>query len=182
VQAQKQNPGQITLEKARLTQARTLAVRRQDWEEVKKIDGEIEALVGPSKPATPEPTSDLLTKVNQRNRRANMEAVRKAEMMEVERKRRERQLALSGVTVPHDPSARLKTVARVFNSAAPSRFVSCFFYSSPDLTGCSKPDLEHQVLWALLRYKHRLQVEAVHQHCPHLLFPLLTKANRLKVQ
>ena len=126
VQSQKQNPGQITLEKARLTQARTLSVRRQDWDEVKRIDAELEALAGTSKATPREATSDLLAKVNERNRRANMEAVRKAEMMEVERKRRERQLALSGVAVPHDPSARLKTIPRLFNSATPSRF-DCFF-------------------------------------------------------
>ena len=60
--------------------------------------------------------ADMLAKVNERNRKANLEAVRKAELMEAERKRRERRAAMAGTgtPVPSDPSARLKVTPRTF--------------------------------------------------------------------
>jgi RNA polymerase-associated protein RTF1 len=63
----------------------------------------------------------MLAKVNERNRKANMDAVRKAEMAEAERKKKERKsLAQNGErSTPIDPSARLKTVPRMFNSNTP---------------------------------------------------------------
>src|ERR1700759_3729444 len=67
---------------------------------------------------------DKLAKVNERNRKANLEAVRRAELAEAERKRKERKLAaMHGgelrPSTPHDPSARLKTVPKVFAAATP---------------------------------------------------------------
>lgn len=111
-----------TMEKSRLMQARTLAQRRNDYNEVAEIDAKLAELVT-SQPAKDE-TVDLLAKVNERNRKANMEAVRKAELAEVERKRRERKLVASGTATPVDPSARLKIKPRLFDIATPtSRFV-----------------------------------------------------------
>ncbi|KAG6823259.1 hypothetical protein H0H93_003955 [Arthromyces matolae] len=49
-----------------------------------------------------------------------MEAVRKAELAEAERKRRERKLAASGTATPVDPSARLKIKPRLFDIATPT--------------------------------------------------------------
>jgi hypothetical protein len=50
-----------------------------------------------------------------------MEAVRKAEMAEFERKKKERKLLAQngGRSTPVDPSARLKTLPRMFNSNTP---------------------------------------------------------------
>lgn len=117
--------GMITVERSGLNAARTLALRRNDLEEVAQIDARLAALGDPVKSRSEEAV-DPLAKVNERNRKANMEAVRRAELAEAERKRRERKLAAAGTLVPVlDPSARLKTVPRLFNSATPtaSRFI-----------------------------------------------------------
>ncbi|TFY83238.1 hypothetical protein EWM64_g776 [Hericium alpestre] len=110
-----------SMEKSRLHQQRTLALRRNDLVEVATLDKQIEeltVLMGPATPRASEDRNDLLAKVNERNRRANLEAVRERELLEAERKRRERKLAAShaGTPVPSDASARLKTVPRMFAS------------------------------------------------------------------
>jgi RNA polymerase-associated protein RTF1 len=114
-----------TMERSRLNQARTLAMRRHDQDEVEVIDKQLAEL--PVLPAAREElVSDMLAKVNERNRKANLEAVRKSEIQEVERKRRDRKLQVaaraSGTSTPVDPSARLKTIPKLFNSI--SRCVS----------------------------------------------------------
>lgn len=120
-QVQNNKPtGMSTLERSRLTQARTLAMRRHDYDEVKDIDIQLAAAEIVTAPARVEAV-DVLAKVNERNRKANQEAVRRAEMAESERKRRERKLvAAGGAATPQDPSARLKTVPRLFNAATPT--------------------------------------------------------------
>ncbi|KAH9947753.1 hypothetical protein B0H21DRAFT_806805 [Amylocystis lapponica] len=110
--ANKPAASSATMERSRLTQARTLAYRRQDFTEVEAIDKQIAALA-PAVPANgaadEESLTDVLARVNERNRKANLEQVRKAELQEAERKRRERKLAakLSSRSVPfvltHDP-------------------------------------------------------------------------------
>ena len=84
------------MERSRLNQARTLAQRRNDWHEVAEIDAKLaeEAARTPVKEPAPKTNNvqDLLAKVNERNRKANMEAVRKAEMAEMERKKKGRKL------------------------------------------------------------------------------------------
>jgi hypothetical protein len=115
-----------TMERSRLNQARTLALRRQDYTEVETIDQQLSEL--PAAASRDEDISDMLAKVNERNRKANLEAVRKAELQEAERKRRERKsqaARAAGTPTPQDPSARLKTVPKLFNSI--SRFVFCHF-------------------------------------------------------
>ncbi|KAJ7030799.1 plus-3-domain-containing protein [Mycena alexandri] len=121
-------------ERSRLTAERTLAMRRQEWGEVRRVEAkskEAGAVQQPADRRAAEP--DLLAKVNERNRKANAEAVRKMEAAEAERKRRERKLAKTqqgqggeGVDMRIlDPSARLRTVPRVWESATPgSRCVS----------------------------------------------------------
>lgn len=126
---QQQSAAAITLERSRLMQAKTLAVRRQDYVEVADIDAKLKELPVIQAPREEEEESlaDKLARVNERNRKANLEGVRKAELLEAERKRRERKLASargSGVHTPSDPSARLKTIPRTFNDT--SRFVLCF--------------------------------------------------------
>jgi RNA polymerase-associated protein RTF1 len=125
LQSTKHSAGWLTMEKSRLTQARTLAIRRQDYDEVKDIDAKLEALALSTATSTErtrdDGSADMLAKVNERNRKANLEAVRKAEIMEAERKRRERKLAASGTATQQDPSARLKILPRLFNAATTSR-------------------------------------------------------------
>ncbi|KAJ6624731.1 hypothetical protein B0H10DRAFT_2005859 [Mycena sp. CBHHK59/15] len=102
-------PGAVA-ERARLIATRTLAFRRQDYAEVAEIDAQLALAPAPAPAAAKESAQDLLARVNERNRRANMEAVRRAEVLEAERRRRERRM---GVV---DPSARLRTVPRLFEN------------------------------------------------------------------
>jgi len=127
-----------TMERSRLNQARTLALRRHDFDEVGVIDRQLAELPAMA-PTREEEISDMLAKVNERNRKANLDAVRKSEIHEVERKRRDRQLQAaaraSGTSTPVDPSARLRTVPKLFNSI--SRFVSVYPSIHPDSVFCS---------------------------------------------
>ena len=121
--ASKSQANRVTLERARLTQARTLALRRNDKTEVAMLDAQLAELAVESSPAKPEPTEDasaLLAKVNERNRKANQEAIRRAEHQEAERKRRERR----GTPTSLDPSGRLRTVRRMLDS----RYGFSFFF------------------------------------------------------
>jgi RNA polymerase-associated protein RTF1 len=115
-EAGKSQANRVTLEKARLIQARMLALRRNDKTEVAMLDAQLAELAVESSPTKPEPTEDasaLLAKVNERNRRANQEAIRRAELQEAERKRRERRLGTPTIV---DPTGRLRTVPRKFDS------------------------------------------------------------------
>lgn len=138
------NPSTLKMERQRLNQARSLAQKRHDYTEVAELEQKISELqaqidasgidhvVGDSR-------DEALRKVNERNRKANVEAVRKAELAESERKRREREMmakaareggTAAGVAIAmkHDPSARLKTVPRMFNPSTPTtRFVRVTF-------------------------------------------------------
>ena len=89
----------LTMERSRLQQARTLAIRRQDYAEVAQIDAKLAELQAnaPAK-SREESSTDVLAKLNERNRRLNQEQVRKAERAEMERKRRERQLRAGTAT------------------------------------------------------------------------------------
>ncbi|EKM78499.1 hypothetical protein AGABI1DRAFT_60711 [Agaricus bisporus var. burnettii JB137-S8] len=112
--------GNNTLERSRLNAARALAIRRNDTEEVAQIDDQLASL-GPIRSRHSEESVDPLAKVNERNRKANMEAVRQAELVASARKRNERKLAAAGTPTPaSDPSARLRTLPRMFNSATPT--------------------------------------------------------------
>lgn len=119
--------GWSTLEKSRLNQARVLAQRRHDFAEVAEIDiklAEFAAAMGDEED-TRTRGDDVLAKLSEKNRKANFESVRKAEVMEAEKRRRERKLALSGksgTATPTDPSARLRTIPRTtVTTASPSR-------------------------------------------------------------
>ncbi|KAF8960863.1 hypothetical protein BDZ97DRAFT_1273077 [Flammula alnicola] len=121
-QLQAKNTTLSTVDRSMLNQQRTLALRRQDYDEVAEIDAKLAADAAKMhEPAKAEPM-DLLAKVNERNRKANMEAVRKAELEGAERKRRERKLAMEsgGTSTPIDPSARLKITPRTFNASTPT--------------------------------------------------------------
>lgn len=100
-----------SLERSRLSQRKTLAEKRHDYKEVEELDKLIKELDTEYADLQPPTTSnddmhDLLEMVNERNRRANMEAVRKAEAEFAERKRRERRLAAAGCSRPGTPSLK----------------------------------------------------------------------------
>ena len=102
---------ELVSERARLEQALSLAEARRDFDEVDALQKQLAALAGPngssapssaSRPAadTPPPSSsqngggggkqnavDIVAMVNERNRRANAEAIRKAELAEQERRK-----------------------------------------------------------------------------------------------
>ncbi|KAI1792802.1 plus-3-domain-containing protein [Ganoderma leucocontextum] len=105
----------LTMERSRLQQARTLAFRRKDFPEVAQIDAKLAELQA-SAPAKEEDASDVLAKVNERNRRLNQEQVRKAERAEMDRKRREKLLragAGSGAATPTLTGGALDAAARL---------------------------------------------------------------------
>jgi RNA polymerase-associated protein RTF1 len=147
------------MERSRLNQARTLAQRRNDWNEVAEIDAKLAEAARTSEQEHPPRTDnvqDLLAKVNERNRKANMEAVRKAEMAEVERKKKERKLLAQngGRSTPVDPSARLKTLPRIFNSNTPvTRLVTISYWRNRMLIYILL-DLGHLSLLLLLCRQH----------------------------
>lgn len=95
-------------------------MRREDFAEVAEIDAKLAEDAG-RKPEKVE-KEDVLARVNERNRKANLEAVRKAELLEAERKRRERKFASEhpDVAPTIDPSARLKITPRTFNANTPT--------------------------------------------------------------
>ncbi|KAG0703565.1 hypothetical protein DFH29DRAFT_916098 [Suillus ampliporus] len=128
----------LTLQRSRLMQAKTLAIRRQDYDDVAEIEAklaELPTVTAPARNGGEESLNDRLAKVNERNRKANLEAVRKAELMDAERKRRERKMNASGTATPADPSARLKTVPRLFNDTI-SRS------GTPNINGTGTPALQ----------------------------------------
>jgi len=165
------------MERSRLMQSRTLALRRQDYDEVKEIDAELENLANTNDSKPHEEVADMLAKVNERNRKANMEAVRKAELMESERRRRDRKLAAAGALPPQDPSARLKTIPRLFNSATPSRFV--FIHSSPLFSPlCFTASGQEPLFQEEPLYYKPNQVEVLYPHYRSQPFPeLITKSH-----
>jgi len=83
----KGNLNQAYAEKSRLHQERALAVARHDHAEVTRLDEIIRAQEA-SSPA-PINIQDNLAKVNERNRKANLERIRKAEAAEAEERRRQ---------------------------------------------------------------------------------------------
>jgi RNA polymerase-associated protein RTF1 len=124
LQANAHSAAHIKLEKSRLTQARTLAIRRQDPAELAEIEEQLAEVVSQEVSVNgkndKEEMADRLAKVNERNRKANLEAVRRAEVLEAERKKRDRKLARDGGTpVPGDPTARLKVPTRLFDRGSP---------------------------------------------------------------
>ena len=65
-----------------------LAQRRRDFREVAEIDAQLATLDSVTGSQVRSEKEDILAKVNERNRAANREAVRRAEVAEAERKRK----------------------------------------------------------------------------------------------
>ncbi|THH28641.1 hypothetical protein EUX98_g5546 [Antrodiella citrinella] len=124
--ADKQSMANLTIDRSRLNQALLLAQRRQDEteaaelrEQLVTIEAEInarEAQAGHRE----ETLADRISKVNDRNRKANAESIRAAEQAEADRRRKEKHANANAngtatPTISYDPSARLKTVPKMFN-------------------------------------------------------------------
>lgn len=130
----------VTLQRSKLNQERTLACKRSDWKEVNIIDAKLANLPITHRETDANDINEILVAVNERNRRANLEAIRKAEALEAERKRKERKMLAtgsSGIAIPkvHDPSARLKITPRTFNpTSVTSRLASSLNILSHGLT------------------------------------------------
>lgn len=164
------------LEKTRIIQMRNLAMKRNDRAEVAVLDKQLEEILAtiaadPTfKEREPE-VADIMAKVNERNRKANQEAMRLAAQADAERKRKERQAALTGAgNVPIDPSARLKTVPRMFAS----RFVpSAVFLCLIKLTPCHLPpwyrkDKGHRAMLLLCQLRQALSLLFQAPHRPQV--------------
>lgn len=120
----RQHTAGSAMERSRLLQELHLARLRHDHAEVEEIEARLKEMSSASANNGSEKQDvDLLAKVNERNRKANIEAVRKAEAAEADRRRRERKAALLGLrpSTPSDSSARLRTIPRLFENN--SRYV-----------------------------------------------------------
>ncbi|KAG9018124.1 hypothetical protein FRB90_012212 [Tulasnella sp. 427] len=103
--------GELFAKKATLNTARMLALKRGERDEVARIDKELATLDSAWKNEPPANAAgtrpeDALAKINERNRRANLESMRVAHLAEVKRKR---EAAAGGLV---DLSARVKTVVK----------------------------------------------------------------------
>ena len=149
----------LTIDRSRLNQQLVLAQRRQDEDEIRElrrqlneIDAEIAAHDAADAPRE-ETLTDKLAKVNERNRKANAESIRAAELREMERRRKEKLAAANGSATPpttFDPSARLKTVPKLFNP----RLVSSSFSSHRCSSLCLSDVDTHLFMLALVRPGH----------------------------
>lgn len=136
-----QSAAAITMERSRLMQARTLAMRRHDYTELEDIEAKLKELPALQNVREEEESlADKLAKVNERNRKANLEAVRRAEF-EAERKRRERKLAAAGLsgTATPESSAKLKATPRFFNNPSRSATPNGSATTTPILGAQSTP-------------------------------------------
>ncbi|KAJ7078218.1 hypothetical protein C8R44DRAFT_896031 [Mycena epipterygia] len=112
----------IVAERSRLMTQLTLAQRRQDWTEVAAIDVIDAQLTKVEAPMGNVP-DDRLARVNERNRKANLEAVRCTEVLEAKCKCRERKnRGKAGASVPElrtgSVSSELTPTVKSFDEAA----------------------------------------------------------------
>ncbi|KAK7205364.1 hypothetical protein BZA70DRAFT_154180 [Myxozyma melibiosi] len=109
-------PTNAVLQKTLLSQNRAVALAKGDLEEVASIDAKIAAIDSQqeSKLSSTLDDSQLqkLSKVNERNRRANQDEIRRAEIRKHEERRRA--LASKSSAVTSDPFSRLKTNPRMY--------------------------------------------------------------------
>lgn len=95
------------LEKLSLQQQRTAALEEGDQEKIQAIDRKIEAIDRGLSKLQQRHDTDKLAKVNERNRKANLDEIRKAELAA-----KKAALSLSEKTA--NPFSRLRTNARIF--------------------------------------------------------------------
>lgn len=114
------------MERSRLAQARILAHGRHDYDEVAEIEGQM-ALLEPSDDsatAKQREAQDRLTKLSEKNRKANAEAVRRRELQDTERKRKERKIAAMSKSGTATPQNLASSGSTGFSSGAPAVLAS----------------------------------------------------------
>lgn len=100
------------LVKADLVQQRERAVADGDSETVQAIDARLaQYSLNESEPSQKQDSATVLQRVNERNRRANVETVRRAEIQHNAERRR------AGTAAKADPFSRLRTTAKIFYRA-----------------------------------------------------------------
>lgn len=124
------------MEKSRLHQARTLALRRQDYVEMTTIDVQLAELnaANPVAAIREDERGDILAKVNERNRKSNLDAIRKVEQMEADRKRRDRKVAAAAranASASPAPSALLAIKNGLSRFVSTAKLSSIAFGPSP---------------------------------------------------
>lgn len=136
---------QALQERSRLQQERSLAIRREDFQEAAQLEAKLKELdeaaasEAPTAPKQPD-VNDIFAKINEKNRQRNLEAIRKAEAEQAIKKRLERKALASGsgTLTPVDPSARVRTVPKLFKDRA-SRGGTPSGALTPNLTPPTKP-------------------------------------------
>lgn len=101
------------IEKSMLLQQRVIAMEKGDFAEVEKVDerlDNVERVIQRNQKQTGESEMDKLAKVNERNRRINLERVRRAEVQANENRRKAAALGNSAA----DPFSRLRTRSKIF--------------------------------------------------------------------
>ena len=100
------------IEKSVLLQRRVIALENGDYEELEQIDQRLEQLDSILNKSSRQKQNELdrLAQVNLRNRKANLEGIRRAEIIAQENRRK----ALSDKKDVPDPFSRLRTSARIF--------------------------------------------------------------------
>ncbi|ANB13471.1 Rtf1p [Sugiyamaella lignohabitans] len=99
----------IVLEKSVLQQRRVIALEQNNFEELEQIDQQIESIDRMLNKSKRRSEIDKLAKVNERNRRANLDEIRKAEVLANETRRK-----LTKDANISNPFNRLRTSARIF--------------------------------------------------------------------
>lgn len=105
------------IERSTLENQRQIAVDQGNDKEVAMIDEklvDLEALNAP-KVSSGKGKDDMFALVNERNRKANQEEIRKAELSELEARRK---AALNKDAVSSDPFSRLRTTVKIFHQSA----------------------------------------------------------------
>ncbi|KAA8912124.1 hypothetical protein TRICI_003589 [Trichomonascus ciferrii] len=101
------------IEKSMLQQQRVIAMEKGDFAEVEKVDerlDNLERVIQRNQKQTGETEMDKLAKVNERNRRINLERVRRAEAQANENRRKAAAMGNSAA----DPFSRLRTRSKIF--------------------------------------------------------------------
>ncbi|CUA66789.1 RNA polymerase-associated protein C651,09c [Rhizoctonia solani] len=120
--ALKQQPShaQVLQEKSRLNQARNLAISRRDAAEVAELDVKIAELETLASGVTREQEEDQWAKVNERNRRLNLEQTKKAEALAAA-KRKALMASRSSTPKAGTPAAKSEPKAGTNLSAPPDK-------------------------------------------------------------
>ncbi|BFZ65343.1 RNA polymerase-associated protein rtf1 [Saitoella coloradoensis] len=128
-QALRKQPGNHIIEQNHLKQRLAIALSKGNTEEASQIQSRLEDLEQIAAQYTKEHESRLskLARLNERNRRANVEEVRKAELRNIQEAKK-----AAAVGKAADPFARLKTVPKRYYNSQPTSDASQTATPQPD--------------------------------------------------